>query len=100
MGEIKWNEQTCYAAAKLCNSLSEFNKRYRGAYRVACQNGWVEDYKWFSNPAVKWTQTACAEAAKKCKTVTEFATKYSRAYQVARDNGWIETYGFKLKPKK
>lgn len=87
-----WNEAKCFEAARQCNSLSEFARRFSGGYKVAKANGWIDDYKWFSNPATKWTQTSCLEAAKQCKTIKEFNTKYNRAYQVARVNGWLDTY--------
>jgi hypothetical protein len=94
MSETKWTEQTCFIAAKQCNSLSDFSKRFSGAYKVAKLNGWLEDYKWFTNPRSKWNRTSCYEAARQCATTKEFNKRFNRAYQVARLNGWLETYNW------
>lgn len=92
MSKVKWNETTCFMAARTCNSLSDFAKRYRGAYAAAKRNGWIDRYIWFTNPVDKWNRTACYNAAKECTKLSDFAHKYNRAYQVARENGWLETY--------
>lgn len=92
MSRTIWNEQTCFMAARTCNSRSDFNKRYRGAYAVAKANNWLDTYIWFTDPKEKWTRTACYNAAKECTQLSEFAHKYNRAYQIARTNGWLQTY--------
>lgn len=50
MSKVIWNEQTCFMAARTCNSRSDFSKRYRGAYAVAKANNWLDTYIWFTDP--------------------------------------------------
>ena len=42
----KWNYDTCYAEAKKYKRRSAFGKGSKGAYKVACRNGWISDYTW------------------------------------------------------
>lgn len=42
----KWNYDTCYSEAKKYKRRSDFGKGSKGAYKVACRNGWISDYKW------------------------------------------------------
>ena len=42
----KWNYDTCYAEAQKYKRRSEFGKGSKGAYKVACRNGWIADYTW------------------------------------------------------
>lgn len=44
-----WNYETCYSAAKSCNSISEFTKLYSGALDKAMDNGWMKDFIWIKN---------------------------------------------------
>ena len=40
---IKWNKKACEDAAKMCESKSEFNKKYPGAYKESKLCGWFEE---------------------------------------------------------
>lgn len=42
----KWNYDTCYAEAKKYKRRGAFGKGAKGAYKVACRNGWMSDYTW------------------------------------------------------
>ena len=45
--KTKWNKETCYEEAKKYSTRSEFQKGCSGAYNVARQNKWLDDYDWF-----------------------------------------------------
>lgn len=42
----KWTKEKCYEAAKKCNTRSEYNRKYCGAYSQANKNNWLKDYVW------------------------------------------------------
>ena len=42
-----WNYETCIEKAKKCNSRTEFQKEYSQGYRIALDNGWLDEYIWF-----------------------------------------------------
>ena len=48
----KWNYDTCYAEAKKYKRRSAFGKGSKGAYNVACRNGWISDYTWMPDLTV------------------------------------------------
>lgn len=37
----------CYELAELCKTRSEMSIKYNRAYKIAKENGWLKDYKWF-----------------------------------------------------
>ena len=90
-----WNYETCFSAAKLCRSISEFTKLYSGALDKARDKGWLKDYTWFVRPDAhnkKWTKETCEAEARKYKTLKEFGRKSGGAYMVAQKNSWIDDY--------
>lgn len=44
-----WDYKTCYEEAKKYKRISDFQKKSRGAYCSARENGWLKDYIWFNN---------------------------------------------------
>ena len=95
----KWNKETCYEEAKKYSTRSEFCKGSSGAYEVARQNKWLDNYDWFVNgnkraaeKKTKWNKETCYEEAKKYSTRSEFKKGCSRAYRVARQNKWLDDY--------
>jgi predicted GIY-YIG superfamily endonuclease len=38
-----WTKEKCYNIAILCNSRSEFYKKYRSSYDSSLKNGWLDD---------------------------------------------------------
>lgn len=90
-----WNYEHCYAAAKECKTKYEFQKKYKRAWNVARENGWLKDYTWFievRKPKGYYTYEKCFELAGECRTIKEFNEKYTRAYQVSIKNKWIENF--------
>ena len=97
-----WTEQTCYQEAQKYNSRSEFNKGCVSAYDVACKNGWLDNYTWFSvsKTSKKWTEQTCYQEALKYKSRIEFNKGCCGAYDVARKNGWLDNYTWFTEKKK
>ena len=89
-----WTEQTCYQEALKYKSRWEFGNGCSGAYQVACKNGWLDNYTWFSvsKSAKKWNEQTCYQEALKYKSRSEFYKGCSGAYNVARKNGWLDNY--------
>ena len=48
----KWDYYSVYEEAKKYKSRVEFEHGARGAYKVACQNGWMDLYDWFEDTHV------------------------------------------------
>lgn len=100
--ETKWNYDTCLAEAKKYESVTEFHKGSKGAYKKAWQNGWLTDYTFFVNPRQIWTEETCFAEAKKYEYKKDFKDNNGSAYNVARKNGWLAAYTWlknKAKPK-
>ena len=43
----KWDEKSCYNAAKECKTRIEFKKKYPRAYNKSITNKWIDNYDWF-----------------------------------------------------
>lgn len=43
----KWDEKSCYNAAKECKTRKEFEKKYFRAYYNSITNKWIDSYDWF-----------------------------------------------------
>ena len=95
-----WTREKCYIEAQKYLSRVAFAKNSNGAYNVARENEWLDDYTWFSTPErqVKWTHDACYQEARKYKSCIDFIKGNERAYKVAKNNGWIDEYTWFEKP--
>ena len=49
----KWTYKTCYEAASKCKTRKEFQDKYAGAYDVARENGWLDDFFPIKNIGLK-----------------------------------------------
>lgn len=88
-----WSYETCYEEAKKYSTRTEFQKGSSGAYAVARQNKWLDDYDWFKEvhkPNEYWTYEICYEEAKKYSKRSEFKRECGGAYVVAHKNGWMD----------
>jgi hypothetical protein len=74
------------------NTKSEFSKKYKGAYKSAIRNGWLDEV--CSHMEVvygKWNNIEnLKEEAKKYSSRTEFYKACPGAYLVIRNNGWAD----------
>ena len=94
----KWTKKTCYIEALRHASRADFAKNSGGAYEIARQNGWLEDYTWFKKirrPNGYWRDyDNCYNAALECKTISEFSKAYNPAYVWAKKQGWLNDYSW------
>ena len=96
-----WDYDTCYKEAMKYNSRSEFATNSSASYKVACKNGWLDNYNWFESkhkPNGYWNRETCLEEAKKYKSKAEFQQKCGSAYVTATKNGWINDYTWFERP--
>ena len=98
----KWNKKTCFQEAQKYNSRREFEKGCVSAYNVACKNGWLDTYTWFSvsKTAKKWNEQTCLAEAKKYNSRREFEKGCVSAYRVTCKNGWLDNYTWFIEKKK
>lgn len=84
------------AAAKECQSRSEFKKKYNKAYNNARKNSWLEEYTWLKHRGKKpngfWNYNTCLSEAKKYSSLKEFRENNKSAYDFALQNGWLNDY--------
>lgn len=74
--------EKCKELALKYTSTSEFRKKQYGAYNVAKDNKWLNDFSWLEKQ-FKWTEKTLLEEAKKYKTRSEFAKEKPGAYEYA-----------------
>ena len=95
----KWTYDACLVEAKQYKSISEFQKKSKGAYMASYRNGWIREYDWFPLKRRKWTYDDCLTEAKKYKSIAEFKRNSSGAYQSAYRNGWLNEYSWLVSEK-
>ena len=92
-----WTEERVCEEAMKYKSKIEFQKGCPSAHSVACKQGWLDNYDWFSNtkkPNGYWTEERVREEALKYKTIYEFIEKNNGAYVTACKYGWIDSYSW------
>jgi hypothetical protein len=94
--KTKWTYEKCKEVALLCESRSEFQKKYRGAYKFALRNNILNDvcnhmlYK--QKPNGYWTYERCKKESKKYIKKSHFKINNSGAYVSSRKNGWLDEF--------
>lgn len=100
----KWDYDSVLKEAKKFKSRKEFCVNARGAYKVACANGWMNEYVWFENThdvlskaikaarPSKWTYDVCKQIAKESKGRLDFRKKSSGAYNASWKNKWLDDF--------
>lgn len=87
-GIRKWTKSNVLDVAHQCNSVSEFQKRYRPAYNAARKNKWLQEIDWFDNgkkPNGWWLdETHLYNEAIKYTSKSEFKKCNGSAYSAAR----------------
>lgn len=78
-----------------CESYSEWRKKERTFYRLACRHNLTDELcdkvGWAKRRENGyWTLERCIESAKNYKTVSEWAKKCSGSRSSAQDNGWMD----------
>lgn len=104
LAKNKWSKKTCYQEALKHKTRASFAKNSGGAYEVARQHGWLDDYYWFEEKQKRsryWHDYEnCYNAALKCKTTTDFIKDYGAAYVWAKKQGCLRDYTWFLPPKR
>jgi hypothetical protein len=89
-----WTYETCKKAALECKSRSEFSLIYKTAYKICCNNNWIDEMclhmKIIKIGNNYWTYERCKEKALICNSRTEFYKKYNTAYKTSLKNNWID----------
>ena len=98
---IKWDRNSITEAMHQCTSLSDFKKKYRGAFNTMERNGW-EDLKveipgfhphigyHARKSKLKWTREAISAVIKQCPSLAYFHDHYDQAARVLRKNRWSD----------
>lgn len=95
-----WTYETCWEEAKKYHSRWEFSKGSAGAYIVAKNNNWLDNYVWFKTFCeiiTIWNYDTCFEEAKKYTNRSEFRKGSAGAYTAALKNKWLDDYDW-MKP--
>ena len=100
----KWNYDTCYEVAKRFRKRNDFlcAKGLSRAYKVARENGWLNDYTWFeefSKPSGFWSYERCYEEARKYQSLRDFRNNSPSACVIAGRNGWLEKFDWLIKKR-
>ena len=91
----KWTYEICLNEAKKYKTKVEFRKGNIGAYRKACENGYINDFVWLEVSKKTngyWNKERCEKEAQKYQSKTEFRKGNPTAYAKALRNGWIDDY--------
>lgn len=91
----KYYEKDCYEEAMKYETLPDFRKNSKGAYRAAVKNKWIDNYTWLKRgckPNGYWTKERCIEESKKYKTFQEFRKSSNSAYKTAFEHNWLNEF--------
>ena len=86
-----WTKEECHEKALLCNSRSEFYKKYQTHYGKARKQKWLDEI--CSHMEIiknSWTKEECHEKALLCNSRIEFQVKYVPCYQKAQKEKWLD----------
>jgi predicted GIY-YIG superfamily endonuclease len=90
-GYKKWTYEKCIDKINECNSITEYQEKYPGAYGYLRKRNELnilrENYKLLQRD--KWTFDEALNEALKYKTKKEFDENASGCYQVCYKNGWL-----------
>ncbi len=87
-----WDQETCYEEAKKYKSKKEFRENANGAYQLAYNKGWLNDYTWLKPLTGYWTYEACKAEAAKYEKRSHFKAAQRGAYTKSRVNGWLDDF--------
>lgn len=90
-----WTYERVLRESKKYKTKAEFKAGCSTAYRLACNNKWIDDFSWLSakrKPNNYWTLEKAAEIALKYKTKSEFSSNAGSIYAISCKNGWIDKF--------
>lgn len=91
-----YSPDECRKAAKECNSVEEFNRKYSSYYLSARYHDIMSEFTWFRKRSdnIKYTEEYCFSEAKKYNTLYEFIRGSRSAYNKACKKGWLSNYSW------
>lgn len=99
----RWDLELCRQEALKYKSKRDFHRGSDSAYRAACANKWISEFKWLKDgrsiaaeERTMWTFEACKEKALEFKYKRDFKRSYNGAYQAAVANKWISEFTWLL----
>ena len=88
---FKWFYEPTKEEAKKYNTIVDFAKGSRGAYKSALKNGWLDEF--FDRQLHKpYTYDECFNIAKRYSSKIVFKNNEPSAYSCARINDWLKDY--------
>jgi predicted GIY-YIG superfamily endonuclease len=90
---IKWDKETCRSFASKCKNVSEYDKKYGGAYKSAKKYDWLDEF--FPNTSKNgyWNnKELCKEKASTYKNRTLFCGGCWAAYNYSLKNEWLDEF--------
>lgn len=92
---IIYNKEKCRDVALQCSSISEFSKKFSGAYQNCLKYGWLDEVcshiKRIKRKNGYWNNENVIEEAKKYNTLKEFREKSQGAYDYASRNNLMDS---------
>lgn len=89
-----WPKERCLEEAMKYTTRKEFKKESPGAYKVTCQQGWLDEVCAhmivIQRPRGYWSKERCQQEALKYYTRSEFANGSRGAYNKAHREGWLD----------
>lgn len=85
----KWTYDTCKKEALKYKSITDFQKNSAGAYRVALDNGWVDDF-FIRLQHKNWSDEEIINEAFKYNSRSEFSKNCKGAYKAALRKGLMD----------
>ena len=90
-GNVQWTKTEVLKAAKSCEFVGEFQKKYGAAYRAAKAGGYLGKVQSLLERKIQcWTHKSVEKEAKKYKRIVEFQKNNSGAYNYAHRNGLLQ----------
>ena len=88
-----WPKERCLEEAKKYKTRMDFKKNASAAYKVSCQQGWINEVcghmTQLQQPRGFWTKERCHKEALKYTTKVDFRAGCHSAYQTASREGWV-----------
>lgn len=89
-----WPKERCLEEAKKFRTRKDFGRGAPGAYKAACQQGWLDEICshmiHLQHPRGYWTKERCLQEALKYSIRSEFAIGSRSAYSKAHREGWLD----------
>lgn len=88
---LYWTKEYCISKALLCDTRTEFRKKYGGAYDSARRHKWLDEIYLYiiTLPKKIITFEDCKQEALKYDTKYDFRHNSNKIYELTRKNKWL-----------